>query len=102
MILQADIAGVWPRSPIRINRAWVFWWNRLAFGEICDFDSVEVDNCMGPIDRDLERIPFTVGFERTCQRLGKGVEHAGTRVVVGPVADFNFVAAVQWAFPECG
>src|SRR6476646_8544959 len=95
MILQTDVAGLWPRPTIRINRAWVFWWNCLTLGEVCDLYSVEVNHSMRPIDGDLERIPLAAGLERTCQSLGKRVEHAGTRVVVGPVADFNFVTAVD-------
>src|SRR5256885_4088290 len=68
----------------------------LSFCKVRYLDGIEVHDCARSINCDVHRVPFADRFNRARQSFCKCVEHAGARIVVGPVANLNLVTAVDW------
>src|SRR5437773_12487933 len=73
-----------------------FSWHKLSFGKVRDLDAVEMHDCVRSINRYVHRVPFANRFDRACQCFCKRVKHAGARIVVGPVTNFDLVTSVDW------
>src|SRR5258708_7585505 len=95
MILQADEAGVWTRSSVRIMRCSGLRGHRLSLGKVRDLYTVEINDGARSIDRDVHRVPFPDWLDWARQRFCKCVKHSCARVVVGPVANFDLVTSVD-------
>src|SRR5215831_17650476 len=96
MVLKADVAGIRPWSPIRIDGTSMLRRDWLSFGKIRDFHTVQMYDDVRTIHRYLHRVPFAERSDWTRQGFCECVEHAGAGVIVGPVADLDFITAVNW------
>src|SRR5713101_5042496 len=77
-------------------RAPRFSWHGLSFCEVRDLDAVEMHDCARSINCYVHRVPFAKRFDRSRQCFCKCVKHAGARIVVGPVANFDLITSVDW------
>jgi len=95
MVLKADVAGLRSWPPIGIDGTGVLRGNWLPFGKIRDLDTIQKYDDVRSIHGDLHDVPFVERFDWTCQGFCECVEHAGAGIIVRPVADLNFITAIE-------
>ena len=78
MVLNADVAGIWPRSPIWIDGSRRLRRDGLSLHEIRDFRPIQVYDRARPIDCYFHRVPFADRPNRARHGFCERVEHART------------------------
>src|SRR5215470_8304866 len=95
VVLKANVAGLGPWSAIGIDGPSVLRRDGLSFAKIGDLDTIQNYDDVRSIQGDLHDVPFVERLYWTRQGFGECVEHAGAGIIVRPVADLDFIAAVD-------